>query len=465
MKSATLLLALLALGQSESDRDWLLQPQLVPGLELVYTGTCHEESLVAGPSSRRAYRFENHVLVLSSEAKSWDVAFMTTLSVREPTEPPRYVPASVRLEVARIDAQSRMKAVAPGATLRTPVALPPLIEIGCFVETPVGRVGRNAFWEVGEEDRPPRSWRAQGTETCNGAVCVKLLGQQQSDDWDRPRADHTAWRRGDVVWLSLELGFAVKVERTVERRDPARREPTHRTVTAYNLESRLRYPGRLFEDRKQEVFLARKLGDDINPLLRDPNEAQGRLDQLLRKITHHLETHPATPYRQAVTHLVKRVDSARRGEIVPAEFVEETPQPLGPLRVGQKVPDFLVTDLSDRSSTRLSRLLGRPVLVFYYNPHTEIGVELLNFAKDLAAKRGDQIAVMAMAVTTDADFARQQRETLKLPFPVLDGGAMRIPFAVEATPRFIVLDREGAVRHMVTGWGPQIPDELSEHLP
>ena len=464
MKSATLLLTLLTLGQSENDREWSLAPQLVPGLELVYSGTCHEESLQAGSPFQRAYRIENHVLILAGEAKTWDVAFMTALSVRETGDSGRYVPASVRLEIAKVDGQGRLKAATPGANLHPPVGLPPLLETGCFIEAPAIRVGRNAFWEVDEEGRPPRSWLVQGLEGCNGSLCVKLLGQQQSDDWDRPRADHAAWRRRDVVWLSQQLGVAIKVERTVERRDPARREPSHRSFTSYSLESRLRYPGKLFDDRKQEVLLARRFGEDAGLLLRQPNENPGRLDALTRKISYHLENHPPTPYRKAVVHLVQRVDGARRGDLLPAEYVEEAPAALGPLRVGQKVPDFVATDLVGRGTIRLSRLLGRPVLVFYYNPHTATGLQVLNFARELATKRGDGISLMAMAVTSDPELARRQHGELALPFPILDGGSMRIPFAVDATPRFIVLDGEGVIRHLSTGWAPAVADELREHL-
>src|SRR4051812_33851475 len=153
-------------------------------------------------------------------------------------------------------------------------------------------------------------------------MCAKVLGQQQSDDGDRPRADSTAWRRRDVVWLSMQTGVAVKVERTVERRDPARREPSHRTVTSYTLESRLRYPNNLFDDRKQEILLARKVVGDAAGLLKEPTGDSSRLAALLRKVSHHIEHRPSTPYRQALENIVERVDHARRGEVMTAGYLE-----------------------------------------------------------------------------------------------------------------------------------------------
>ena len=44
-------------------------------------------------------------------------------------------------------------------------------------------------------------WQVVGTESSGGVACIKLVGVQQSDDWERTRADHVAWRRRDVIWL------------------------------------------------------------------------------------------------------------------------------------------------------------------------------------------------------------------------------------------------------------------------
>src|SRR5205085_1462208 len=136
--------------------DWLLAPQLSAGLELTYSGTCIEESVLPGVQFQRAYRIENHVFVLSAESKTLDVAFMTTLSPREAGDEARFKQGSVRLELAKVDGHGRLKA-APSGVLLTPIGLPPLLETGCFIEAPPARVGKNSYWEVAEEGRPPRS--------------------------------------------------------------------------------------------------------------------------------------------------------------------------------------------------------------------------------------------------------------------------------------------------------------------
>ncbi len=131
---------------------------------------------------------------------------------------------------------------------------------------------------------------------------------------------------------------------------------------------------------------------------------------------------------------------------------------------GQRVPDFVVSSLTERESARLDRLLGRPILVVFYNPQTPMGKEVMLFAKRLAEAPGSRVAILAMAVTADAEAARKQHHDLRLPFPILDGQGMRLTFGVEATPRLVLLDGDGVVRAAMTGWGYQTPGEIVEVL-
>ncbi len=468
MTSTLILLAMgCALGQPAPANpalatEWVLAPQLAAGVELVYSGTCTEESLLPGVQYQRTYRIDNHLLVLAVENQTHDVAFMTTISSREPGEEPKYKPVSVKLELAQVDAQGRLKSA---ANLQTPIAMLPLIETGCFLELPSTRVGANSVWEVADEGRTPRSWTVLAVESTGGLTCVKLMGQQQSEDWDRPRADRAAWRRRDTVWLSMQMGVAVKVERTLERRDPGRREPSHKTVTNYSLESRLKYPGKLFDDRKHEVLQAKRFGDDAGPYLKQPTQYPRELETLLRKVSYHLENAPTTPYRKAVVHLARRVDSARKGELLVAEFTsDDPPAPIGPLRVGQKVPDTVLNELPTGKTVRLNRLLGRPTLVMYYSPHSKTGVEVLEFARELIGKMGDKVNIVAMAVTNEPEQAVRQYAEKRLPFTIFDGAALRIALSVDATPRFVVLDQDGVIRYAITGWSPPIGEELVGEL-
>jgi hypothetical protein len=107
---------------------------------------------------------------------------------------------------------------------------------------------------------------------------------------------------------------------------------------------------------------------------------------------------------------------------------------------------------------------GRPVLVFFYNPASGTGKEVLHFAMELHQKHGDHLGIMAMAVTNDPEVARKQHADWRLPFAVLDGKGLHVTFGVDSTPRLVVLDGEGTLRYATTGWGIQTPKEISEEL-
>ena len=461
--SICLLAWALALGQADAG----LAPQLVPGLELVYAGSYLEESLGPNVQYQRQYRLETHALVLGAGARHWDLAVLTSLALHDPLQaaprPGREPPASVRLELAQVDTQGRVRG-AGGQILALDVEGPPTVEVGFVAEVPPGPVRRDETWEVAEPGHPPRTWQLVGSEVVSGITCLKLVARQQSDDWDRPRADRAPWRRQDTLWLSPQLLVAQRVERVIERRDPSRQQPTHRATVRYELESRLRYPGELFNVRRQEVLKARQFQDETGAWLKQPGLHRAQLEHALRRLNQHLDVHPATPYRKALVQLKAGLEAAVRGEVPVQAVAEEAPALPKPVELGQRVPDFVVSSLTDKEPARLDRYLGRPVLVVFYNPQTTTGVQVLRFAKNLAEAQRDRVAILAMAVTNAPEVARKQHADLRLPFPVLDGQGMRLTFGVEATPRLVVLDGDGVVRAATTGWGYQTPTEMTDAL-
>jgi peroxiredoxin len=464
-----LLTCALSMGQAPAPSagrgEWLLAPRLARGQEYTYAGWYTEEWIGAGVQGQRSYRLEGYLLVLDQAPRSWDVAFLTVLSQRahKPGQEPA-APSSVRLELAEVDAQGRLKP-RDSASLAPPLDGPPTAECGAFVEAPRSVVSAGHFWEVSEPGRPPRAWRVAGTESVNGTVCVKLQGQQQSADWDRPRADSTAWRRQDTVWLAPQHGLACKVERVIERRDPARREPTYRSTVRYELDSRVSYPGRLFDDARAEIERALKFQQEAAPLLRQPALYKTQIEGLLKRIAHHLQQPPtAGPYRKAVLQVQHRVEAARRGEVTPEPQQSAAGPPPTRAALGQRVPDFVATELIHGQTARLYRMLGRPVLLVFYNPATEMGKQVLQFGQQVSEKHRVGVTVLALAVSDDDHLVRQQHADMKLSFPVLDGRGLLQTYGVDATPRLVVLDAEGIYRGGYTGWGGHTGREVIEEL-
>ena len=259
-----------------------------------------------------------------------------------------------------------------------------------------------------------------------------------------------------------------RVERIIEERAAARDTPTHRTVVRYDLETNVRYPGRLLEDRKAEIVKATKFHDDAQALLRQPVLNRTLVDRLLQQVSFHLshsQTQQTTPYRKAIVHVKTVLEKAKLGDVPapqahadPAEFL------VTGLDVGQRAPDFTVSCLTETKTTQFKNLHGTPVLVFFYNPSTPLGREVIDFARSLCDKQPDKIAVLAMAVTQDADLVKRQHAELRLPFPIHDGYGMRLTFGAAETPRFVVLDGDGVVRLAQTGWGPHTTYEITAML-
>jgi hypothetical protein len=67
----------------------------------------------------------------------------------------------------------------------------------------------------------------------------------------------------------------------------------------------------------------------------------------------------------------------------------------------------------------------------------------------------DDVKVVGLAMSEDAEIVRKQREELHLTYPLLNGLGLRKSYAVEATPKLMVLDAEGVVRGEYVGWGQE----------
>jgi peroxiredoxin len=395
---------------------------------------------------------------------------MTALSLQDAKRGSDKTPAgptSIRLEHGRVDWQGRIRSQ-DKKLMEIPINGPATVECGYFLPAPLMKVGRNFSWDTGDAGLAPQHWQVIGTEACGGVTCIKITGLQQSDDWERSRADRAAWRRRDTIWLHPQINVAQKVERIIEQRDAARDTPTHRHVVRYELDSQLVLPPRMFEACKDEIAKATKFQADAQLLLRQPVLNAAMVHGLSQRIAFHLE-HPPTPqvipYRKVAQHVKTVLEKAKQGDI-PAPVVHEEPiaSAIKTIDVGQRVPDFAVSSLITEKTTQLKQLQGKPFLVVFYNPYTPLGREVLGYAKALNDKHGERLSVLAMAVTSDADVARKQHQEMRLPFPIHDGNGFRLTFGAVETPRFVLVDDLGVVRLTQTGWGYHTPYEIADIL-
>jgi hypothetical protein len=448
--------------------DWVVMPRLARGLELVYRGTYAEEARGGHMQFSRAYRLETRIFVLETPPRGAEVVLLTILRHRD--GPPGSTPAhaeaeasSVRCERAFVDLQGRVHA--EGVNLAVPLEGPPLLECGAFLEAPTGRMALEQTWDLAEAGRPLQLWRNTGGEMVGGTPCLRLAGLQQSADWDRPRGDHTAWRRRDTVWLSSRAGVACRVERLIEHREPNSQDPTQWGKLHYDLDTGLQYSGPLADDRRQEIHQAFAFREQLTPLLAQPARSAPQLAALLKRIDYYLEHQPPTPYREAVLQVKRRVEAARRGESPPA-LPEESSHVASPAIAipGELAPDFVATDLTGSGSARPRSWLGRPVLMVFYNPASPTAPVVLRYAQRLASAGAHRLLVVGLSVAGSPEAVRRQREEMGLTFPILDGAGLRVSYAVETTPKFVVLDASNVVRGSWLGWGHETPQEVQEEL-
>jgi hypothetical protein len=445
--------------------DWLVAPRITTTQEFVYRGNFSEASTAGGVQFNRAYRVEARVLVLAAPIRGYEVALLTQIKLRDSRSAEEASPAAAKLERAVLEPHGRIVAENAGA-LAIPLEGPPACESGMFVEAPGGRVRQGQGWETTEPGRPMCLWRCVGAEMINGTSCVKLVARQQSDDWDRPRADSTAWRREETVWLSPRNGLAAKVERTMERREPGREKATWRGVLRYELESSLQYPGVLFEDRRQEVNQAVAFAQSARPLMAAPARQAAALAALQGRIDFHVDRCTPTPYRCAILQVKRQVEAARRGETPPVVAVASAGASKPRVaETGETAPDFVVPFVTHAGpSFQLQRWFGRPILLVFYQPTSATAVEVLRFAEKVAADHPSRVAVFGLAVSGDPDLVRRQWGDLKLTFPLLNGSGLRVTYRLESTPKLVLIDGRGVVRGSYLGWGSETARDVTLEL-
>jgi peroxiredoxin len=445
--------------------EWLLAPHLAQGQELVYRGTMYEEAHGQGVQFTRSYRLENRAFVLDRSAQGFEVAFYTVLKLRHPAKPEKGLeqPGSARLEVALVDPHGRI--VSPtGVSFAVPLDGPATVECGAFVEFPEERVGLYQSWEKAENNRPVQVWKIAGMDDINGTRCLKLDGLQQSDEWEHPRADRGAWRRRDLVWVLPNSGVVVKVERTIEKREPAHQVASQRSFVQYELQDNLEYKNQLFDDRRHEIQQACKFNSALAPFLSNPAKFGSQpFDRIISLIAFHLQSQPPTPYRDAVLQAKRNAEAGRKGEAPPALPREEPVVPVE-ARLGNRAPEFVATDLISKELARSRKWMGRPVVLVFYNPGSPSAEEVLRFAQSLQDLYHHRVNVLGLAICDDAEKVRQQHQDLKLSYPILSGNGLRQTYTVDATPKLIVIDAAAILRGIHDGWGPETPSAVRDDL-
>ena len=457
--------------------EWQAPLKLTSALENVYRGTVSEECFTPQTQYARSYRLESRLLVLEPRQDGWDLAFLTTLRERDTANRGNGALnrdssiAASRLAKGGVDGLGHLDADLLAKNQGTGLG-GVIHETGMVVELPPGKMRPGEPWETRNGDEPVTRWEVKGREVLQGTACVVVGGEQKTDTWDKPRADRGAWRRVDKIWVNQRTGLATKVERTIEKREPARQDVAERTVVRYELDSSVQYPKPLYEDRLKDVEQTLKLSQSSEPLLGQGVRQAQAMGQLLKRAEKVFELYPPTPYRSAFALEKKRVEAAMRGEIPAPEpgrildgIAGEKPLRATGATVGSAAPDFTVPRLGGQGSLALRNCRGSNVLVVFYNPSApmteEVMLQMQQWAK---SSQGKELTILPLTVRTDQASNQNWARFLGKELPIYDGSGLRITYGVDVTPRLVLVDKQGIVRALHEGWGGETRQQCAEDL-
>ncbi len=484
-----MLLAMLLSLLVPTDGLAVTRPRLLRGEELIYQGEVVEAGEKVGNRFRKIHELEVRLFVLEVRDGVADCAVLTCVrplpdpavasgaaaaTGSDPTAKP--VPPAVHLDLVRIDAHGRVALLTPpagpppiplGASTRTaigpplPMDGPPLLELGMVIPLPAKPSPLGTTWATAETGRPPLLWSALREGIWNGGRCVEVGVSQQTDGYDRPADAVTGWRRTDTIQVMPSDGYACSVKRKTERREGA--SVVGWVEVNYSLQTLHRHQGARYTDVRREVEAAYWFATELTPLLSKGRPDPHAVRALGRKIDDFVKDQPGkTGFREALESVRRRCEAAARGEAV-APTMLVTPKAEPPI-VGKPAPDFVAPLVHSAGQFRLAATRTGPTVVLFYKPGSKTSAAALTVAEALHQRYAERVAVVALAISSNAGTANRQREDLKLTMPVADGTSVRTTYAIERYPKFFVIDRRGVLLWQFEGSGPEVGYLVNEQI-
>ncbi len=471
MFSQTLILATVLLGAPPEATG----PHLEKGLEVRWTGTFSEATFRPGVRARRIYDVDTRLFVLETGDFGADAVLFTRVFLKPEGVSKELPTGVVRLDLVKISPNGKVQSLPSPADPDNPdpklmpwpyVQLQglPTSEAGVFFEFPEKPLKTGVAWVRQETDRPDVSWRVADIASLRGYPALKLVAEQKTTGYYGERIRQPEWRKQETLTVLPGKGFAAKLERIIEKREPEAEELSFRSVLTLEQQGRMIYSGRLFDERREAAVHAAAFTAMLDRLL----AAEGRdgtkgFEALVRRTTAYLSDHGATdeiPYQEATKAVRKRAQAAAKGELPPAKpTVPEAKTE--PLAIGQQIPDVIAPGISTKGSAKLSSLKGKPLLVIYFQPGATSALPILRLADELAARKLGTILPLAIG---EAAVAKALQVDEKINTGIFDGTDVYKTHALEATPVLIFVDSDGVIRQVWRGWGRETPSSVTKEL-
>jgi hypothetical protein len=434
-----------------------ITPKLESGREIVWAGTFTEEAVQSGSSqTRQRFQVEHRLLVLPQQSTHTEATLFSRFDLI--TEGTEEKPSPiVRLERIRWLANGQVEVWANGRDRWIRLSSQfqedlPTLELSFFMADLPAWIEPGSEWEIPSSPNFTH-WRTNELVSERGQRCWQIDGWRQSIDWTAPRGPNLAYRQLERVWLSLTLGYAIRLDRTTEVRDPSTQDVIRRNRLEISQKQTMQFRGSALNDRLAEIEMS-LLG---MRLLQRAMPNAGRLDspfqRLLDQLAGHELEHPvgeSIPYRALVNSLERRCEAVMKGQPILLPKLTEPPTTISmPLLEGAFAPDFLAKTVDGTRSIRLMKLRGKPTLLLYFEPNGPSSQEALEQWGRWASTLSQKMHFLAVNLGKSANFA-------SLPVLLLDGSDVLKTHRIDSTPQIVWVDEEGIVRHRFLGWGPDV---------
>jgi len=436
-----------------------LAPQWKTGQEYLYKGTVTETSKAASSQSNKEYKLELRILVTRILGNSAEVIcctrlFETGISRAEDA-------LSVHLTQAIIDQHGHITSCNAPTGKAVRVDGPATWENGFLIPL---LPKNNLFvtdWEASESGRLPRRFNWSKSLQNKDAHQVNVV--QESIDWQRPRADTTAWKRSDTLTFTKRSTLPNTVERVIVRRAPAHQSITSEIKTHYALVSVEFLQGPRLEERLEDIAKIRTLQEATHLLAMLKHDKDTRVAwQLLDKQVQELQSSPGnTPFRDALitlrTTIAAGLDNRLTIQQASHEFAEQ------PLTSGSLAPHFSLLN-TQGNTVRLQQFKGKPCLLVFFQPGSEL-TKSLSLEIPLWKNENDKSRLQCLFISS-ADVSKSMLPEFSLQrdneINVVLGKSIMNTFGVTTTPHFILLDADGAFIASYTGWGNETRNSLDK---
>ena len=339
-------------------------------------------------------------------------------------------------------------------------------EMGYLVELPNEAVTVGQEWTRKRPGQPITRCEVEGTENVLGVRCVKVVAEQQSDDYEGVRGPgYDAWRSVTSYWCDPKSRTVMKVRRDYRIRPAGAEAATRRIVADYTQASNVRYHGETLSHRVSDFTAAYDAQNALAAELRKGSRRSGVVvKRMMGRLQSCMDKTYSTPYRGAIE---------RMHATAVAAAADRKAFDAGPIMVsgassrsvGNRVRRFVCRDLEADETVKSQELKGTAAVLVFLDPTDDTCVRTLrSVLKTVAADGEAKVRVYAVCAHVDEATAVKLRETVPGDYRLCLGTTSSAGYGGTGLPHTVFVDDAGIVQGNYVGFGPEMFGKLASAL-